>query len=96
MQRYRLFANVATFSFIVFRSLGVKEYRSEDKCNVAMPESPSFGRGWGGPLTAMTAAPSLLGEGGGRGPIDWSKLLKVLIAVLTAIAGSLGVVSCMS
>ena len=36
------------------------------------------------------------GEGGGRGSIDWGKLLKVLIAVLTAIAGSLGVVSCMS
>ena len=29
-------------------------------------------------------------------PINWSKLLKVLIAVLTALAGSLGVVSCMS
>jgi hypothetical protein len=28
--------------------------------------------------------------------IDWSKLLKVLIAVLTAIAGSIGVVSCMN
>ena len=28
--------------------------------------------------------------------VDWSKLLKVLIAVLTAIAGSLGVVSCMN
>ena len=27
---------------------------------------------------------------------NWSKLLKVLIAVLTAIAGSIGVVSCMS
>ena len=27
--------------------------------------------------------------------IDWGKLLKVLIAVLTAIAGTLGVVSCM-
>ena len=27
---------------------------------------------------------------------NWSKLLKVLIAVLTAIAGSLGIVSCMS
>ena len=26
--------------------------------------------------------------------INWSKLLKVLIAVLTAIAGSIGVVSC--
>lgn len=28
--------------------------------------------------------------------VDWKQLLKVLIAVLTAIAGSLGVVSCMS
>ena len=28
--------------------------------------------------------------------INWGKLLKVLIAVLTAVAGSLGVVSCMS
>ena len=28
--------------------------------------------------------------------INWSKLLKVLIAILTAIAGSLGVVSCMN
>mgnify|MGYP003450840588 CR=1 FL=1 len=28
--------------------------------------------------------------------IDWGKLLKILIAVLTAIAGSLGVASCMS
>ena len=28
--------------------------------------------------------------------LNWGKLLKVLIAVLTAIAGSLGVVSCMS
>ena len=27
--------------------------------------------------------------------INWGKLLKVLIAVLTALAGSLGVVSCM-
>ena len=27
---------------------------------------------------------------------NWSKLLKILIAILTAIAGSLGVVSCMS
>ena len=29
-------------------------------------------------------------------PVDWGKILKVLIAVLTAIAGSIGVVSCMS
>lgn len=28
--------------------------------------------------------------------INWNKLLKVLIAVLTALAGSLGIVSCMS
>ena len=28
--------------------------------------------------------------------IDWRQVLKILIAVLTAIAGSLGVASCMS
>ena len=28
--------------------------------------------------------------------VNWSKLLKVLIAALTAVAGSLGIVSCMS
>ena len=28
--------------------------------------------------------------------VNWSKLLKVVIAVLTALAGSLGIVSCMS
>ena len=27
---------------------------------------------------------------------NWSKFLKVIIAVLTALAGSLGIVSCMS
>ena len=27
---------------------------------------------------------------------NWAKLLKVIIAVLTAVAGSLGIVSCMS
>ena len=27
---------------------------------------------------------------------DWGKLLKILIAVLTAIAGSLGLASCIS
>ena len=27
--------------------------------------------------------------------MNWGKLLKVLIAVLTAVAGSLGIVSCM-
>ncbi|MBR3983993.1 MAG: smalltalk protein [Bacteroidaceae bacterium] len=28
--------------------------------------------------------------------LDWGKLLKILIAVLTAIAGSLGLASCIS
>ena len=28
--------------------------------------------------------------------INWGKILKVIIAVLTALAGSLGIVSCMS
>ena len=28
--------------------------------------------------------------------IDWKEILKLLITVLTAIAGTLGVVSCMS
>lgn len=28
--------------------------------------------------------------------VNWTTLLKVVIAVLTAIAGSLGIVSCMS
>lgn len=27
---------------------------------------------------------------------DWKQILKILIAVLTALAGSLGIVSCMS
>lgn len=40
------------------------------------------------------SAPSLQG-GMGRAPIDWSKLLKVIITVLTALAGALGVASCM-
>ena len=39
-------------------------------------------------------APSLLGEGGGRGSFNWSKLLKIIIAVLTALAGALGIASC--
>ena len=28
--------------------------------------------------------------------IDWNTILKILIAILTAIAGTLGVVSCMA
>ena len=35
------------------------------------------------------------GDRGGSPSFNWSKLLKILIAVLTALAGSLGVVSCM-
>jgi len=30
------------------------------------------------------------------GSFDWGKLLKILIAILTAIAGSIGLVSCVS
>jgi hypothetical protein len=32
----------------------------------------------------------------GMKELDWKQILKVLIAVLTAIAGSIGVASCMS
>ena len=42
-----------------------------------------------------SALPSIEGGVGGGSPFSWGKLLKVLIAVLTALAGSLGVVSCM-
>ena len=38
----------------------------------------------------------LLGRGKGEASFNWGKLLKVIIAVLTALAGSIGVVSCMS
>ena len=42
-----------------------------------------------------SALPSI--EGGGGSPsFDWGKLLKILIAVLTALAGSLGLASCIS
>ncbi len=35
------------------------------------------------------------GVRGGASSFNWSRLLKVLIALLTALAGSLGIVSCM-
>ena len=35
-------------------------------------------------------------SGGFAASLDWKQILKVLIAVLTAIAGSIGVASCMS
>ena len=41
-------------------------------------------------IATDSASPSIEG---GKG---WVSLLKILIAVLTAIAGSLGVVSCMA
>ena len=41
-------------------------------------------------VSSGSATPSIEG---GKG---WVSILKVLIAVLTAIAGSLGIVSCMS
>ena len=34
------------------------------------------------------------GVRGGSSSFNWGKLLKVIIAVLTALAGSLGMVSC--
>ena len=33
---------------------------------------------------------------GDSSPINWGKLLKILIAVLTALAGSIGLASCAS
>ena len=33
---------------------------------------------------------------GDNSPINWGKLLKILIAVLTALAGSIGLASCAS
>ena len=40
-----------------------------NKNTTAMPESPSFGRGWGGPTTAMPASP-LYGRGLGEAPFE--------------------------
>ena len=42
------------------------------------------------------AAPLTQGGAEGKASFNWGKLLKVLIAIFTAIAGSLGVVSCMA
>ena len=45
--------------------------------------------------TMRAALPSIEGGVGGGSPtFNFSKLLKVLIAVLTALAGSLGLASC--
>ena len=33
---------------------------------------------------------------GSRGSFDWGNLLKILIAILTAIAGSIGLASCVN
>ena len=46
--------------------------------------------------SSLNAAPLAVEGGKSGGSFDWSKLLKILIAILTAIAGSIGVVSCMS
>ena len=46
--------------------------------------------------SSLNAAPLAVEGGKSEGSFDWGKLLKIIIAVLTAIAGSLGVVSCMS
>ena len=44
--------------------------------------------------TMRSALPSIEGGVGGGSPFSWGKLLKILIAVLTAIAGSIGLASC--
>ena len=41
-----------------------------------------------------SALPSLYGGVGGGSPFSWGKLLKIVITVLTALAGALGVASC--
>ena len=47
--------------------------------------------------SSLNAAPLAVENSGKSGTsFNWGKLLKVLIAILTAIAGSLGVVSCMA
>ena len=46
--------------------------------------------------SSLNAAPLAVEDGKSGGSFDWGKLLKIIIAVLTAIAGSLGVVSCMN
>ena len=45
--------------------------------------------------TMRSVLPSIEGGVGGGSTFNWGKFLKVIIAVLTALAGSLGVVSCM-
>ena len=44
----------------------------------------------------MNSALPSIERGGGSPSFDWGKLLKILIAVLTALAGSLGLASCIS
>ena len=46
--------------------------------------------------SSLNAAPLAVEGGKSEGSFDWSKLLKILIAILTAIAGSIGVVSCVN
>ena len=46
--------------------------------------------------TMRSALPSIEGGVGGGSPFNFGKLLKVLIAVLTALAGSIGLASCAS
>lgn len=51
------------------------------------------------PLGSPVAADAIIGQGpslvmASQKPFDWSKILKILIAVLTALAGAIGVTSC--
>ena len=44
--------------------------------------------------SSLNAAPLAVEGGKSGGSFDWGKLLKILIAILTAIAGSIGLASC--
>ena len=44
--------------------------------------------------TMRSALPSIEGGVGGGSPFSWGKLLKIVITVLTALAGALGIASC--
>ena len=44
--------------------------------------------------SSLNAAPLAVEDGKSGGSFNWGKLLKIIIAVLTAIAGSIGLASC--
>ena len=51
------------------------------------------------PLGSPVAADAIIGQGpslvmASQKPFNWGKLLKILIAVLTALASTIGIASC--